>query len=89
MAKSIVNFFQDEANLKFLTKLRNANVKMATEKSVISQILAGKSVVDTGTLQTWDRREIEQLIDMLAENPLRVSVKKLPLLSRAKMQDPN
>ncbi|NLI90663.1 MAG: NAD-dependent DNA ligase LigA [Peptococcaceae bacterium] len=65
MAKSIVSFFQDQANLDFLDKLSRANVKMTAEHTVTSQILAGKSIVVTGTLKTWDRREIEELIEQL------------------------
>ncbi|NLM22251.1 MAG: NAD-dependent DNA ligase LigA [Peptococcaceae bacterium] len=66
MAKSIVNFFQDEANLDFLERLKKAGVKMkADRKAAASQVLAGKSIVVTGTLQNWDRREIEQLIEEL------------------------
>jgi len=65
MAKSIVSFFSDQANLTFLDKLRDAKVKMTAEKTVTSQILAGKRIVVTGTLQSWDRREIEQLIESL------------------------
>ena len=38
---------------------------MTSEKNITSQILAGKSIVVTGTLQKWDRRGIEQLIEQL------------------------
>ncbi len=65
MAKSIVGFFRDKANLEFLEKLRKAGVKMTADRTVTSQALAGKSVVVTGTLQAWDRREIEQFIEQL------------------------
>jgi len=65
MADSIVSFFQDSANLDFLERLRRAGVRMTAEKSVISQVLAGKSIVVTGTLSRWDRREIENLIEQL------------------------
>ncbi len=65
MAKSIINFFRDEANLDFLQRLKEAGVKMTAEKTAASQVLAGKSIVVTGALQSWDRREIEQLIEQL------------------------
>lgn len=65
MAQGIVRFFRDQANLNFIAKLKAAGVKMAAEKQITSQILAGKSVVVTGTLKEWDRREIEQLIENL------------------------
>ena len=38
---------------------------MTADKKASSQVLAGKSIVVTGTLQNWDRREIEQLIEDL------------------------
>lgn len=65
MAKNIIGFFRDQGNRNFLVKLRKAGVKMTSEKNITSQILAGKSIVVTGTLQKWDRREIEQLIEQL------------------------
>ncbi|RNC29437.1 MAG: DNA ligase [Candidatus Dichloromethanomonas elyunquensis] len=65
MAKSIISFFQDQANLDFLEKLRKAGVKMTADHTVTSQILAGKSIVVTGTLKFWDRREIEGFIEQL------------------------
>jgi DNA ligase (NAD+) len=65
MAASIVSFFEDQANLDFLAKLQQAGVRMSADHTVTSQVLAGKSIVVTGTLQTWDRRQIEQLIEQL------------------------
>lgn len=65
MAKSIVGFFSDQANLKFLDKLRDARVKMIEDKTAQSRLLAGKRIVVTGTLKKWDRREIEELIENL------------------------
>mgnify|MGYP000872859150 CR=1 FL=1 len=65
MAKSIVNFFRDEANQNFIKKLEVAGVKMFAERQVTTQILAGKSIVVAGTLKEWDRRGIEQLIESL------------------------
>lgn len=65
MAKTIVGFFDDRANLEFIERLHQAGVKMTADKTVTSQFLSGKSIVVTGTLQQWDRREIEQLIERL------------------------
>jgi len=65
MARSIVNFFEDKANVDFLQRLKDAGVKMTADRTASSQILAGKSIVVTGTLQAWDRREIERLIEHL------------------------
>lgn len=65
MAQSIVNFFRDQGNLKVLNKLQEAGVKMSADNLVTSHTLAGKSIVVTGTLQKYQRREIEQLIEQL------------------------
>ncbi|MGI6450415.1 MAG: NAD-dependent DNA ligase LigA [Desulfitobacteriia bacterium] len=65
MAESIVNFLADQANLNFIKRLETVGVKMSSDQQVTAQILAGKSIVVTGTLQTWDRRGIEELIESL------------------------
>ena len=63
MAESLVQFFNLESTESFLTKLRNAGVNMTAETSSKPQILAGKSIVVTGSLERWERREIETLIE--------------------------
>jgi len=65
MAQSIVNFFRDQGNQKVLAKLQEAGVKMTADNLVTSHILAGKSIVVTGTLKKYQRREIEQQIEQL------------------------
>lgn len=63
MAKSIVSFFSDHANREFIERLKEAGVTMTATRAVVSQTLAGKSIVVTGTLASWERREIEDLIE--------------------------
>jgi len=63
MAKSIVQFFQQESTKDFLKRLEQAGVKMTAERSTKPQIFAGKSIVVTGTLQRWDRGFVENLIE--------------------------
>lgn len=65
MAKSIVTFLEDQSNLNFISKLKAAGVKMTAEKQAVSQLLSGKSIVVTGTLKEWGRREIEEQIEQL------------------------
>jgi DNA ligase (NAD+) len=65
MAKSIVSFFSAPANREFLNRLKAAGVTMIAANTSVSQILAGKSIVVTGTLRSWERREIEDLIEQL------------------------
>jgi len=65
MADSLVQFFKLESTDWFLAKLRKAGVKMSAETSTKPQIFAGKSIVVTGSLERWERREIETLIEEL------------------------
>lgn len=63
MAESLVQFLRLESTGRFLAKLREAGVKMTASQTFKSQIFAGKSIVVTGSLEHWDRREIESLIE--------------------------
>ncbi|KUO76708.1 MAG: aromatic ring-opening dioxygenase LigA [Desulfosporosinus sp. BRH_c37] len=63
MAESLVQFFNLESTERFLSKLRAASVNMTAEISTKPQIFAGKSIVVTGSLERWERREIETIIE--------------------------
>ncbi len=63
MATSITSFFRDQANREFIQRLRDAGVQMTDNRQAPSQLFAGKSIVVTGTLQNWDRRAIEEIIE--------------------------
>jgi DNA ligase (NAD+) len=63
MAQSIVQFFRQESTKSFLEKLRGAQVDMTAQVSSRPQIFAGQSIVVTGTLERWDRQQIETLIE--------------------------
>jgi len=63
MAESLVQFFALDTTELFLAKLREAGVSMTADVSSKPQILAGKSIVVTGSLERWERREIELLIE--------------------------
>ena len=63
MAESLVQFFALESTKPFLAKLREAGVNMTAEISTKPQIFAGKSIVVTGSLERYERREIEALIE--------------------------
>jgi len=69
MAASIVNFFKEQANREFIAKLKAAGVRMTADNQVTSQVFAGKSIVVTGTLNSWDRRGIEALLEELGGKP--------------------
>ncbi|AFM40243.1 DNA ligase, NAD-dependent [Desulfosporosinus acidiphilus SJ4] len=63
MAENLVYFFSLESTQGFIEKLRQAGVDMTAEESSKPQIFAGKSIVVTGSLERWDRREIEKVIE--------------------------
>ena len=63
MAESLVQFFSLESTGQFLAKLREAGVSMTAEESSKPQIFVGKSIVVTGSLEHWERREIEKIIE--------------------------
>jgi len=63
MAESLVQFFSLESTGDFVAKLRAAGVNMTAGTSTKPQIFAGKSIVVTGSLVRWERREIETLIE--------------------------
>lgn len=63
MAESLVQFFRLDSTEQFLAKLRQAGVNMTAGVSTKPQLFAGKSIVVTGSLERWERREIETLIE--------------------------
>ena len=67
VAKSIHGFFHSEAGRKTWQSLRDAGVNMKQPKAKrrADQPLAGKTLVVTGTLEKFDRHEIEALIKEL------------------------
>lgn len=66
IAESVHHFFQSEAGKKIVEQLKQVGMDPKLEKPPESaQLLAGQTVVVTGTLQSLDRREIEDLIAAL------------------------
>jgi DNA ligase (NAD+) len=68
MAKDIAEFFQSETNHKIVEDLRAAGVKLTQDAKVKPKggpNLAGKTFVVTGTLKSYERSEIENLIKQL------------------------
>ena len=63
MAESIFNFFRTEENKKVIEKLRYNGVNMEEKvPSLKSKNLEGKTFVVTGSLESFSRNEIEELI---------------------------
>ena len=66
MAQSIHNFFNNRENLKILKKLKESGVHMSQGAGkTAGSALQGKTVVVTGTLESFTRPEAEELIRRL------------------------
>ena len=63
-ARHITEYFADTTNQKIIAALKNAGVNMAQSKREnVSQILAGKTFVITGTLANLSRTDAAELIE--------------------------
>lgn len=67
IAEMVVSYFRDERSQVLIEKLRAAGVNMQAEKKAGAPEgpFAGLSIVVTGTLTKWGRKEIEELIERL------------------------
>lgn len=63
MAQSIAAFFRQEQSKDFIRKLTEAGVNMVEESKQKSGVLAGKTIVVTGSLEKFGRKEIEEVIE--------------------------
>lgn len=65
MAENVVDFFKTPSNIAIVNRLKEIGVNMkATEKKEnVSEALAGKKVVITGTLPTMGRKEAKALLE--------------------------
>lgn len=66
MAESIVKFFQEPQNMKFIERLREAGINFAdTAEENEDSRFAGKTFVLTGTLSKYTRSEASAIIEKL------------------------
>lgn len=64
IAGSIRAFFEDEANLAIINRLRDVGLQMEAEDSVaLSDALQGKSIVISGSFERHTRDELKELIE--------------------------
>ncbi len=66
IAQSIIDYFADESNRAIIERLRQAGLQMAVEQvpdEERSDILAGKTIVISGTFTRHSRDEYKQLIE--------------------------
>ena len=82
IARSIRRWYAIEANTTFIEKLRLAGVDFGkVEVSRLAQVLAGKAVVVTGTLQRYSRDEAELAIKARGgKSPGSVSARTLAVV---------
>ena len=68
VARSIVNFFADERNMETVNALKAQNVNFEYKGSTVSaadSYFSGKTVVLTGTLSSYGRKEATELLENL------------------------
>ena len=76
IAKSIYEYFHDEKNISVIDQLSAAGVNPKQPTSRRTSVLAGKTIVVTGTLENFTRSEIERTIkDNGAKTSSSVSAK--------------
>ena len=64
IAESVVGFFADEENRRIVERLKSAGLQMAIErKAASSEILAGKSIIISGTFDYHSRDEYKAIIE--------------------------
>jgi DNA ligase (NAD+) len=77
IAESIHAWFQDERHRAVIDKLRRAGVDFGrVEEPTAPQVLVGKSIVVTGTLEGWSREAAEEaIVERGGKSPGSVSKK--------------
>ncbi len=66
IAKSIIEFFNDAKILSSIDKLLMEGVKPHYEEEIVEEsVFTGKTVVITGTLENYSRKEIKELIEKM------------------------
>jgi len=65
IASSIISFFADEDNVLLINRLRSTGINFAEEEktAVVSNSLAGKSIVISGVFQKHSRDEYKEIIE--------------------------
>ncbi len=65
VARSVVQFFQEQRNTETIDRLLNAGIKLTDMESQTSEKLSGKTFVLTGTLEKFTRGEAKKLIEAM------------------------
>ena len=65
IADSIIDYFADPRNLEIIDRLRRAGVQLeAVQREKLSESLAGKKIVISGTFEHHSRPELKDLIEL-------------------------
>lgn len=65
IASSVNEFFQNLRNQELVKQLKDAGLQFETDSpGQLSESLSGKSIVVSGTFETFDRNELKQLIEL-------------------------
>jgi DNA ligase (NAD+) len=80
IAESIVDFFQNEDNLHMIDALKSAGLQFAGAVKTEGDLLSGKSFLITGTLENYERKEMEELIEAQGGKMLSAVSKNLDYL---------
>lgn len=72
VARSIYEFFRDPDNVRMIENLKavGVNTEYIEEQEKIGDVLSGKNIAVTGTLQNFTRKEIEEFIKKLGGKPV-------------------
>ncbi len=65
MAENVVAYFSEEENCNYVERLKNAGLKMQYEKEEVADLLAGKTFVMSGGLESMSRDEATVAIEHL------------------------
>ena len=65
IAKSIIEFFQDEKNISIIDKLKSFGVNMdyLGQKVIHDENFSGKTFVITGTMENYKREELKEIVE--------------------------
>ena len=64
MADSLVGFFAEARNLEIIARMKDLGILMEDSTRTLGSGLAGKTIVVTGSLEGYDRKEINSLIEL-------------------------
>ena len=64
MADSLISFFKEKRNLDIIDELKSLGISMEDETMSLSDDLAGKTFVITGSFTGFDRKELTNMIEL-------------------------